>query len=91
MRGGGNMAWGVVPTSDLDVITAETPDSLAKRWKEQVLDLAAGQMSLEEILAHSLFTPSCGCGSMPEDSTARVLELLEGFCRITATMVKNEG
>ncbi len=76
------MAWGVVPTLDLDAIRAENAESLAQRWKKQVLDLAAGEMPLEEVLLHSIFTPSCGCGSLPEEDTAKVLQLLEGFCRI---------
>jgi hypothetical protein len=79
---GGNMAWGVVPTSDPDAIWAETPESLAARWTGQVRELAAGDMGFEKILAHSLFTPSCGCGSLTEDCAVRVLDLLKGFCAI---------
>ncbi len=79
---GGNMAWGVVPTSDMEVINAQTPESLAGRWTSQMRELAAGEMALEQILAHSLFTPSCGCGCLPENSAARVLDLLQGFNRI---------
>ena len=76
------MAWGVVPTSDLDAIHAETAESLAGRWTSQIVELAAGEMAYEQILAQSLFTPSCGCGSLPEDYAAKVLDLLKGFCRI---------
>jgi hypothetical protein len=79
---GGNIAWGVVPTSDLEVISAQTPESLAARWTSQMRELSAGEMTLEQILAHSLFTPSCGCGSLPEDVAAKVLDLLKGFSRI---------
>ncbi len=84
---GGNMAWGVIPTSDPDAIGAETAESLAARWTGQVGELAAGKMSLREVVAHSLFTPSCGCGSLSEDHAARVLELLREFCRI----IRKEG
>ncbi len=77
---GGNMAWGVVPTSDPELIYSETAESLAARWSAQVGALAAGRMS--EVSAHSIFTPSCGCGSLTEDQAARVFELLKGFCRI---------
>jgi len=79
---GGNIAWGIVPTSDPEVIRTETPESLAERWTSQMRELAAGEIAIEQIIAHSLFTPSCGCGSLPEDSTARVLDLLQGFSRI---------
>jgi hypothetical protein len=79
---GGNMAWGVVPTLDVEAIWAETPESLAGRWIAQARELVQGGMGLEKILAHSLFTPACGCGSLTEDGAARVLDLLKGFCGI---------
>jgi hypothetical protein len=85
MRNGGNMAWGVVPTHEPGIIRSESHESLARRWKKQALDLAAGEMSMEEILVHSIFTPSCGCGSLPEDDAAKVLQLLEGFCKLVGT------
>ena len=82
VAGGGNIAWGIVPTIDLDTIRSETPESLADKWTGQVRTLAAGGMEMEEVIAHSLFTPSCGFGSLPEDCAALVLDLLRGFCRI---------
>ena len=82
MAQGGNIAWGIVPTSDLNAIQAETPEGLAGRWTGQIRELAAGQMEMEEVIVHSFFTPSCGCGSLPEDYAARVLDLLKKFCRI---------
>jgi methionine synthase II (cobalamin-independent) len=82
MAGGGNIAWGVVPTKDRDTIRAETPESLADRWTGQVSEFAAGDVTIEEVIAHSLFTPSCGCGSLPEECAELVLNLLKGFCRI---------
>jgi len=39
-------------------------------------------MTMEEVIAHSLFTPSCGCGSLPADCAAQVFNLLKGFCSI---------
>lgn len=82
MAGGGNIAWGVVPTLDLDALRAETPESLARMWTGQVRALAAGRVETKEIIAQSLFTPSCGCGSLSEESAALALDLLKGFCRI---------
>ena len=79
---GGNIAWGVVPTSDPDAIAAETPESLAARWIGQAEEFAAGRMTIRELIAQSLFTPSCGCGSLSEEQAARVLALLRGFCGI---------
>lgn len=79
---GGNMAWGVVPTLDAEAIQAETAESLAGRWIAQAEELVQNDVGLEKILAHSLFTPGCGCGSLTEECSARVFELLKGFCGI---------
>ncbi len=79
---GGNIAWGVVPTSDVEAIRAATPASLVDRWTGHARQLVAGKMQMEELIAHSLFTPSCGCGSLPENDAEKVLDLLKGFCRI---------
>jgi hypothetical protein len=79
---GGNIAWGVAPTSDPDAIESETSESLAARWTAQVEELTASGLSSRDLLEHSLFTPSCGCGSLTEKRAERVLELLRGFCGI---------
>ncbi len=78
---GGNIAWGIVPTLDVEAIAAQTPESLAALWKEQVNQLAADGMPVETIISQSILTPSCGCGSLTESMAERVLELLEGFRR----------
>ncbi len=80
---GSNVAWGVIPTSEPDLLRTETAQSLVSRWRAQVERLAAaGGLSLSQVLSHSLFTPSCGCGSLTEAQAARVIELLDGFCAI---------
>lgn len=81
MRRGGNIAWGIVPT-DSEAISSETVESLADRWTSQVREFASDEMSVGEILLQSIFTPSCGCGSLSEDDTNRVIELLSGFNRL---------
>jgi len=82
MRRGGNIAWGIVPTSDLEVISTETADSLADRWISRVREFVSGEMSVADVLRQSIFTPSCGLGSLPEEAANKVLELLTGFSRI---------
>lgn len=87
MARGGNIAWGIVPTSDLEVISTETPTGICERWKAQALELAKSDMTLAEILAHSIFTPSCGCGSLSEEKTEKVLYLLKESGRVLAGML----
>jgi methionine synthase II (cobalamin-independent) len=71
---GGNIAWGIVPTDDPASVMGESTSSLVDRWFENIKDLVTSEYSVERILTQSLFTPSCGCGSLPEDIAERVLD-----------------
>ncbi len=77
LEGGGSIAWGIVPTMNEADILAETPESLAERLVSQAEELFKGELSLKEVFARSLITPSCGCGSL-------TVELAEKVVRETA-------
>lgn len=81
---GGNIAWGVVPTLDSDSIASETPESLFARWNAQARRLVSEKIPAGRIRSQSLFTPSCGCGSLPEPAAEKVLDLLKEFEAIAA-------
>ena len=81
---GGNLAWGIVPTVGLDVIAGETPEKLAAKWADNVRGLATSEMPAERIISQSLLTPSCGCGSLPEATAERVLDLISGLSQIVS-------
>ncbi|MCU0589466.1 MAG: hypothetical protein MUF52_15095 [Syntrophobacteraceae bacterium] len=82
IKRGGIIAWGVVPTSDPSVIEKETAEALAARWLQEVQPLLTGEGSLGTLLEHSLFTPSCGCGSLSESMAERVLFMTRDLGRI---------
>ena len=84
LRRGGNLAWGIIPTTDVESIMAATPEDLAGKWTAQVRALASDDMPVEKILSQSILTPSCGCGSMPETAAERVLDLVNATSRIVA-------
>jgi len=67
------VAWGMTPTSDPSAIEEETATSLAERWNMSIQPLVDSETTLSTILSQSLFTPSCGCGSLPERLAERVL------------------
>ena len=69
------IAWGMVPTDTAELIYRETAESLAERWFEQIRMLATAELPVNRILAQSLFTPSCGCGSLTEEAAERVVRL----------------
>ncbi len=75
---GGNLAWGIVPTSV--AIREQTVDGLAARYGELVDHLArecGSDRSL--ILDRTVVTPSCGTGSMETADAERVFEMLGGL------------
>jgi hypothetical protein len=74
-KSGRIVAWGLVPTSERQAIIDETAPALAARWFEQVRPLIGPDLSVAQILAQSLFTPSCGCGSLTEELAERVVKL----------------
>lgn len=81
---GGCVAWGLVPTSDPALVEKETAQSLADRWFETLRAFEATGLSTRTILERSLFTPSCGCGSLSVATSERVVRLtaeLSGIMR----------
>jgi len=82
------LAWGIVPTSDPQLIARETPQSLVDRWTTLAGRLCENGVDLKDILSRSLFTPSCGCGSLSEEMAERVLALTRGVGEIIQTQLK---
>jgi len=82
MSEGRTVAWGMVPTADPANIRQETAQGLVDRWLKNIEGFTTPDMSVDKILAQSLFTPSCGCGSLPEAAAERVVELNKEFGEI---------
>jgi methionine synthase II (cobalamin-independent) len=84
MAEGRMVAWGMVPTGDPMILEAESAAALADRWLKSIQELSGDEISLPKVLSQSLFTPSCGCGSLPEPMAERVVHLaaeLNGIMR----------
>jgi len=84
LRGGGILAWGIVPTSTEALLQADGP-GLAKRWISQAAELAQEEFSVEEILEKSFITPSCGLGSLAPEMADRAMDLTAEVSRILRT------
>ena len=82
MNRGGIVAWGMVPTNEPAAIEQETAESLAERWLSHIEGLVTPEVSLKKILTQSLFTPSCGCGSLSEASAGKVVQLTRDMGRL---------
>jgi len=68
---GGTIAWGLVPTSD--GINKETKKSLAERSSEAFKVLSDKGVDTKNI--SSLVSPSCGVGSLDEETARKVIEM----------------
>lgn len=79
---GGIVAWGMIPTDDPGLIQKETAEHLAELWLDSVQGLLGEGLSLSGLLRQSIFTPSCGCGSLPREAAERVLVLTRELSRI---------
>ncbi len=79
---GSILAWGIVPTSEAEQITKESPESLADLWENQAKQLARGKWDLPALLKQSLITPSCGTGALTPKMARRVLELTRDVSKI---------
>lgn len=74
LKRGGIICWGIIPTSGH--ICADSAEGLSERLK-QGIDALAGKGVDRELLAERLLvSPSCGMGSLDEESTLEILELL---------------
>jgi hypothetical protein len=72
---GGIVAWGLVPTSDPDVILRETPETLFARWQDAMNAMAREGIDTARLASQSLISPSCGAGSLTPELAERVLDL----------------
>ncbi len=70
---GGIIAWGIVPASD--EAHDETVDSLVERLHQAMDLLVKKGVSLDDLLASALVSPSDGTGSLSAETSSRVFEL----------------
>jgi methionine synthase II (cobalamin-independent) len=72
---GGNLAWGLVPTSTEAVV--ETAASLAERFRQGVDKLVHLGVDRDKLHRQCLITPACGMGSLSEEAALKNLVLLQ--------------
>lgn len=72
---GGILAWGIVPTGDIDAIAAESSDSIYKRWEQAAGRIANLGFTRDRIISQSLITPSCGTGSLSLEQAGKVIRM----------------
>jgi hypothetical protein len=76
LQGGGSLGWGLVPTLDREAAATVTVDELTERF-EHGLDILGDRGLDRALLARrALLTPSCGAGTLSEETAERVLMVL---------------
>jgi methionine synthase II (cobalamin-independent) len=80
LRGGGVLAWGIVPTSEK--INEETPDSIVRKLEQLIEGLAGKGIDKNLIWEQCLITPSCGTGSRSVELAGNTFNQLSEVSRI---------
>lgn len=75
LQRGGILAWGIVPTSDPEILERIDSAELFTLLQTQVNTIAAFGFSTHQILSQTLIAPSCGTGSLPYDLAKKVISL----------------
>ena len=75
---GNILAWGIVPTLNVEKLEKETITSLLSQWDAQVDRFESLGIDARKLSAQSLITPSCGAGSLSINLARKVLELTRG-------------
>jgi methionine synthase II (cobalamin-independent) len=81
---GGILCWGIVPT--LAFTAEETKELLIKKIKDGINKLKEKGHNEESLLENLLISPSCGLGSLTEEKSEKVLEVLSE----TSAAIKND-
>lgn len=66
---GGAIAWGIVPTSEEDLVK-ESVASLKDRLEEAIAPFTRQGIPLRKLKEQALLTPSCGLASLPSEACA---------------------
>lgn len=76
---GGTIAWGIAPTSEQAV--TESAEALVFKYEGFLNQIAALGFSTETLHVATMFTPSCGTGSLSEDLAESVFATLSAVSR----------
>lgn len=75
LKKGGKIAWGVVPTLDMDALEASTASSLAEKFEEAKSYLTNKGIDEKLICENSIITTSCGAGGLSVEQAEKAMRL----------------
>ena len=75
------LAWGIVPTLNVEWLEGESATSLLNRLDKQFEQIESLGVDVKKLTGQSLITPSCGTGSLTIDLAQKVLTLTRDISR----------
>lgn len=72
----GHLAWGIVPTAEVDILHQEQAETLRQKMESLTELFIKKGISEKKIRRQMLLTPSCGLGFLPPNDSLMVLDLL---------------
>ncbi|MGD9139287.1 MAG: hypothetical protein PVH42_21170, partial [Desulfobacterales bacterium] len=75
------LAWGIVPTLNVEWLEGESTTSLLNRLDQQFEQIESLGVDVKMLIGQSLITPSCGTGSLTMDLAQKVLTLTRNISR----------
>src|SRR5574344_671725 len=75
LKSGGLIAWGIVPTLDEKALIKADKESLCEKFDEAIGYLEKKGISKELLISHSMVTPTCGAGALPDDLAHKAMIL----------------
>lgn len=73
---GGKIAWGLIPTLDVDALRGTTLKNLIEKFEQAVKYLTNKRIDEKLIIDNSLITSSCGAGSLSIENAERAMDLV---------------
>jgi len=81
LEAGKILAWGIVPTLNVDDLEKETTSSLVRQLEEKIRQIESLGIDSGTLINQSLITPTCGTGTLSVDLTQKVLKLTREISR----------
>ncbi len=79
---GGALAWGIIPTANIEDIERETSEAIAAAFKDKITQIEKIGIAKNIMLAQSYITPSCGTGNMSLKHAKKVLRMTKEVSEI---------
>lgn len=76
---GGIIAWGIVPTLDVNELENVNLEILDNKFQNVVLKLEKKGINKDVLIKQSIFTPSCGCGGLSKELAVKACKLTSKF------------